>query len=341
MKDTATTISTAQVNYVRMAVLASRMKGRDGMEYRSLGRTGLKVSALSFGGSSLGSVFRPVEEAEGIRAVCAAVDHGVNFIDTSPCYGVTVAETVLGKALARIPRHRYYLATKAGRYGYKPGDNDFSARRVTEGVDASLRRLNVDYVDLIQAHDIEFGELDQIIEETIPALRKVQQQGKARFVGITGLPFKAFRYVMDRADVDVIQSYCHYCLNDTSLLDMLPSLQSRNVGVISSAPLAMRLLTLDGPPSWHPAPADVRAACMAAARHCQSKGADVARLALQFAVANPDVHTVVVGSASAERMMENIRHAEAPMDEALLNEVRQILRPAMNKTWTQGRPENN
>src|SRR5215213_3667297 len=87
------------------------------MEYRALGHTGLKVSALSFGGSSLGGVFHNINEADGIRTVHVALDGGVNFIDTSPYYGITRAETVLGKALKEIARDRYLLATKVGQYG--------------------------------------------------------------------------------------------------------------------------------------------------------------------------------------------------------------------------------
>src|SRR5712691_1255098 len=122
------------------------------MEYRPLGKTGLQVSTLGFGASPLGSVFRPIDEVEGIRTVHTALDLGINFIDVSPFYGLTRAEAVLGKALATIPRDRYYLATKIGRYGQN--EFDFSAPRVTASVDESLRRLGVDYVDLIQCHDI-------------------------------------------------------------------------------------------------------------------------------------------------------------------------------------------
>ena len=85
------------------------------MKRRRLGQTGLEVSVLSFGASSLGGVFRDISEADGIRAVQVAVDNGINFIDVSPYYGATKAETVLGKALRLIPRERYYLATKVGQ----------------------------------------------------------------------------------------------------------------------------------------------------------------------------------------------------------------------------------
>ena len=311
------------------------------MEYRVLGATGLEVSVLGFGGSSLGSVFRQVREADGVRAVRVAVDNGVNLIDTSPFYGLTKAETVLGKALAEIPRDRYYLATKVGRYGYEVADCDFSAERVTKSVDTSLARLGVEHVDLIQVHDIEFGDIDRIIDETLPALRRVQEQGKVRFVGVTCLPLRLFREVIGRADIDVVQSYCHYCLNDTSLADLAPELNAKGVGVLSSAPLAMRLLTLTGPPHWHPAPAEVREKCMEAARRCHDKGADIATLALQFAVANPDIHCAILGAANPDHVLANLRAIEEPMDEELLKEVQDILAPIHNVTWTQGRVENN
>ena len=216
------------------------------MKYRTLGHTGLKVSVLGFGGSSLGNAFREIDDTEGIRTVHVAVDNGINLIDTAPFYGLTKAETVLGKALREIPRDKYLLATKVARYGYKEEDFDFSAARVTRSVDESLARLGVDYVDFIQVHDMEFGSTKQIVTETIPALREVQRAGKARFVGITCLPIQLFLEVMDRVDVDQVQSYCHYCLNDTALADLLPYLQESGVAVFNSAPLAMRLLSARG-----------------------------------------------------------------------------------------------
>src|ERR1700690_529389 len=101
------------------------------MKFRVLGKTGLSVSAISYGGSSLGSVFREISEADGIRSVHVALDHGINLIDTAPYYGGTKAETVLGNALRGVARDRYLLATKVARYGLEPKDFDFSAARVT------------------------------------------------------------------------------------------------------------------------------------------------------------------------------------------------------------------
>ena len=311
------------------------------MKYRQLGQTGLEVSVLGFGGSSLGNAFREIDDAEGIRTVHVAVDHGINLIDTAPFYGLTKAETVLGKALREIPREKYLLATKVARYGYKEADFDFSAARVTRSVDESLARLGVDYVDFIQIHDMEFGSVEQIVTETIPALREVQRAGKARFVGITCLPLGIFRRVMDRVDVDQIQSYCHYCLNDTSLAGLLPYLQEKGVAIFNSAPLAMRLLSTDGPPDWHPAPEAVRAKCAEAARVCRERGGDLGKLALQFSVANADIPTHIVGTANPNRILQNIREIEEPIDAELLAVVQAILAPVHDVTWPSGRPENN
>ena len=309
------------------------------MDYRRLGKTELQVSVLSYGASPLGSVFREIDEAEGIRTVHTALDLGMNLIDVSPYYGLTKAETVLGKALRGVDRDRYILATKVGRYGLD--EFDFSAARVTTSVDESLARLGVDHIDIIQCHDIEFVNLDQIVEETIPALRRLQETGKVRYVGITGLPIKIFTDVVARAEVDTILSYCHYMLNDTALLEIISALQAQDIGIINASPLGMGLLTNRGVPDWHLAPADVQQACAQAAAFCDEQGVDIAQLAVQFSVANPDIATTIVGSANPRNIEKNVRWIETPPDPALLAAVQAILAPVMNKSWPSGLPENN
>jgi len=311
------------------------------MKFRPLGNTGLKVSMLGLGGSSLGSVFHEIDEAAGLRCVHTAIAHGINLIDTSPYYGLTKAEAVLGKALRQIPRENYLLATKVGRYGATAGDFDFSAARVIRSVDESLARLGVEHVDFIQVHDMEFGDIRQIVRETIPALRRVQAAGKARFVGVSGLPLQLFPLVLEQVAVDQIQSYCHYCLNDTALAGLLPYLLEKRVAVFNAAPLAMRLLSSAGPPAWHPAPAALRAACAQAAGLCAARGSDLGRLALQFAVSNEDIPTTLVGTADPKRIEQNIRDIAEPIDHELLDAVLAVLQPLHNTTWPQGRPENN
>lgn len=310
------------------------------MIYRTLANTGLRVSALAFGGSSLGGAFGPIDEAEGIRAVHTAIDQGINLFDTAPYYGATRAETVLGSALVGVPRDRFILATKVGRYGPNLADFDFSAERVTRSVDESLRRLRLETIDLIQVHDIEFGDVRQIIEETLPALERVRATGKARFVGITGLHLHVLGKVLAEAKVDLVQSYCHATLNDTALLDWVPQFQKLGLGILNSAPLAMRLLTDEGPPDWHPAPPELRARCAEAAAYCRSRGASLARLALQYSASFSSIHSMVVGAATSATVLENVKTVANAPDPDLLAEVRRILQPVHNLTWFSGRREN-
>ena len=309
------------------------------MEYRTLGQTGLKLPALSFGASSLGAEFRAVDIGEAMSAVHAALDVGMNFIDTSPFYGRGMSEVLLGVALRGVPRDKYILGTKLGRYD--KAHFDFSAKRVVESVDVSLHRLGVEYLDICLCHDIEFVEMQQIVEETLPALRQVQQQGKVRFVGVSGYPMKMFQFILDQTPLDVVLSYNHYTLQNTMYGDLVPYLKAKNVGIMNAAPFSARLLTNDPLPPWHKATPEVRRIAKAAADHCAARGSDLAKLALQFSIANPDMTTCVTGSARPERVREWAQWAAEPLDQQLLAEVQAILQPIHNWFYIEGRPENN
>src|SRR5579864_547151 len=295
------------------------------MEMRPLGRTGLNLSRLSFGASSLGQEFLQVDLQEAIRSVRVALDLGMNFIDTSPFYGRGMSECLLGIALRDVPRDRYYLGSKLGRYDR--AHFDFSARRVAESVDVSLHRMGVEYLDVMLCHDIEFVEMSQIVEETLPALRKIQQQGKVRFVGISGYPMNIFRYVLDRTELDVVLSYNHFTLQNTMLAELVPYLKVKGVGIMNAAPFSARLLTNAPLPPWHKATPEVRAACRRAAEHCAAAGVDIAQLALQYSLAHPDMATCIVGSANPENVRKWAQWAELPIDRTLLAEVQAILQP--------------
>ncbi|PKA50467.1 L-galactose dehydrogenase [Apostasia shenzhenica] len=317
------------------------------LEQRALGSTGLKLSCVGFGASPLGNVFGLVSPDDAIVAVRRAIDLGINFFDTSPYYGATLSETVLGNCLHElgIPRDQIVVSTKCGRYA---DGFDFSAERVTRSIDESLERLRLDYVDILHCHDIEFGSLDQIVNETIPALQKLKAAGKTRFIGITGLPLRIFTYVLDRVppgSVDVILSYCHYGINDSTLADLLPYLKSKGVGVISASPLAMGLLTENGPPDWHPASSELKTICRAAAIHCKEKGTSISKLSLQYSLINKDISSVLVGMNSVGQVEENVTAAlelcGAGIDEKLLNEVENILEPVKNQTWPSGIQQRN
>ena len=309
------------------------------MERRPLGTTDLTLPALSFGASSLGQEFRPVDLNEAIRAVHTALDLGLDFIDTSPYYGRGMSEVLLGIALRDVPRDRYLLGTKLGRYD--ASHFDFSARRVEESIDISLHRLGVDYLDICLCHDIEFVAMPQIVDETLPALRKIQRSGKVRSIGISGYPMHIFRYILDRTDLDVILSYNHYTLQNTMLADLVPFLREREVGIMNAAPFSARLLT-DAPlPPWHKATPEVRSVCQQAAHFCRNQGTQLAKLALQFSLANTQLSTCITGSASPQRIEQWRRWIDEPIDWPLIEQVRKILAPVHNWYYVEGRPENN
>jgi aryl-alcohol dehydrogenase-like predicted oxidoreductase len=201
--------------------------------------------------------------------------------------------------------------------------------------------MGVEHLDIILCHDIEFVDMSQIVEETIPALRKIQEQGKVRFIGISGYPMKMFRTILDQADLDVILSYNHYTLQNTMLADLVPYLKSKGVGIMNAAPFSARLLTNSSLPPWHKATPEVREVARKAARHCADRGVDIAQLALQYSIANEDMATCVVGSANPENVRKWVEWADTPMDQGLLTEVLEILKPIHNWFYTEGRPENN
>ncbi|PXV64755.1 aryl-alcohol dehydrogenase-like predicted oxidoreductase [Dysgonomonas alginatilytica] len=307
------------------------------MEYRRIGNTDMRVSTLSFGASSLGGVFHSLKEAEGIKTVHTVVENGINFIDVSPYYGHLKSEILLGKALKEIDRSKYYLSTKVGRYG-ENGINlwDYSAKKAKESVYKSMERLNANYIDLINIHDIEFADLDQVCHETLPALVELKKEGVVGHVGITNLTLKHFKYVIDhvpKGTVDSVLSFCHYCLNDDALSDYLDYFEANGVGVINASPFSMGLLTERGVPDWHPAPKPLIELCKKAAQHCKSKGKSIEQLAVKYSISNPRISTTLFSTTRSEAVLQNLQWAEEPLDIQLLTEVQDILRSRLRDTW--------
>src|SRR5688572_23432714 len=310
------------------------------METRQLGRTDLQVPILSFGASSLGAEFRSVTLDEVLASVRVALECGLNFIDTSPFYGRGMSEVLLGIALKGVPRERFTLCTKLGRYDLS--HFDFSAKRVAESVDVSLHRLGTDHLDIILCHDIEFVPMQQIVDETLPALRKIQRAGKVRYIGFSGYPMKIFRFILDQTSVDCVLSYNQYTLQNTRFADeIVPYLRAKGVGVMNAGPFSARLLTNAPLPAWLKEPEEVKAAARRAAAHCARKGVDIAKLALQFSLANPDITTTVSGSANPNNIRNWAKWAAEPIDEQLLREVQAIFAPVKNIGHREGLPENN
>ena len=312
------------------------------MQYRPLGKTGLSLSILGFGGAPLGGVYGAVEESEAIRTVHAAFDAGVNYVDVSPFYGATAAEMVLGKALRGVAREKFIVSTKVGRYG---DGFDFSAHRIRRGVEESLIRLGLDFADILIVHDIEFGDMEQVIGESIPTVRELIGAGKARFIGFSGLPLAIFPRVLDavpEGTIDLILSYAHYTIADASLDTLLPYLTAKGIGIINASPLGMGLLTPNvTAPKWHPAPQSLRDACQKAADLCASEGADIADLALAFSAARPEIASTLTGMARAEELARNLAALDTIPDPRLLMRVRQVLQPVRDLSWPSGFAAND
>jgi L-galactose dehydrogenase len=309
------------------------------MEYRKLGRTELETSALGFGTGPLGDLYGIADPAEINRAVGLAIDHGINFFDSSPYYGLNLSETRLGDALVGR-RHKVILATKAGRYGLH--DFDFSAKRLLASVDESLRRLKTDHIDLYQAHDVEFGDFQQIVGETVPALRKIQDSGKARYIGITGYPPTFLLKIAQQAPVDTILSYCHYDLLNTSMDETLtPFAKTNGVGLINASALHMGILTEEGAPKWHPGPREVHEAARRVLEICRRRNLPLPGVALRFAFDHPYVSSTLVGMKTQAEVLANLEFLRMKSDPPLFAEIRASLGAAFNIEWLSGKPENN
>jgi aryl-alcohol dehydrogenase-like predicted oxidoreductase len=312
------------------------------MKTRALGKTGIDLPILSFGASSLGAEFRSITLDEAMLSTKTAIDLGMNFIDTSPFYGRGMSEIMLGLGLKGIPRDSYLLGTKLGRYS--DIHFDFSAKRVEESVHVSLQRLGTDHLDVLLLHDVEFVPLPQIWEETLPAVLKLKQQGKVRAIGFSCYPLKTFNTVLDHVedDIDCVLCYNRYTLQNTSFVDdLLPRLEAKNIGAMNAGPFSARLLTNAPLPDWLKEPEEVKAAARAAAKLCESRGVDIAQLAIQFSCEHPGLATTIAGSANPANIRKWAEWLEQPIDRKLLADVQAIFAAVKNLGHLEGLPENN
>ena len=310
------------------------------MNTRPLGRTGLQVSTLSFGASSLGGVFHAVDEMDAIRAVHTALDLGINYFDVAPAYGGTRSETVLGKALHGIPRDHYFLSTKIGKYTNpeKYGDDtlDYSRERTRRSIEESAMRLGTDYFDIIHIHDIEYEDrrhTEWALNEGFEATSELKQEGRIGAVSFGIYPMDLWHRILTTLPVDAGLVHNHYSLHDTRLLELLPIAMEKGIGLINASPFGSGLLTDRGPADWHPANAEQRAIFKQAADHCAVQGTNISKLALQFSSQQPDIPTTMFSSASADSVKRNVAWAAEPYDPALVAQVRQILKPITHIDW--------
>jgi aryl-alcohol dehydrogenase-like predicted oxidoreductase len=310
------------------------------MDYNSLGKTGMKVSRLSFGASSLGGVFHPVDEAQAIQSVHVALECGINYFDVAPAYGATVSETVLGKALRGIPRDRYFLSTKVGKYT-KPGSYgedtlDYSRARIRKSIEESAERLGTDYFDLIHIHDIEYQDrkhTEWALTEGYDSVLGLKQEGRIGAVSFGIYPVDLWKRIFTSLDVDAGLVHNHYCLNDTRMRELIPLAEEKQIGIINGSPFASALLTDRGPADWHPASKEDRAIFKSAADFCSKQGSLISKVALQFASQNPSLPTTLFSTANPESVRRNVAWHEEPVDMQLVAEVQKLLSPVRDKQW--------
>jgi L-galactose dehydrogenase len=306
------------------------------MQYRPLGKTGLNVSIIGQGGAAFGQQFGPVSAAEAADCVHAAIDAGVNLVDTAAFYGKGVAEEFLGGALEGGWREKVNICTKACRLD--KAEFDFTPAGTRKCFEASLKRLRTDHVEILLAHDIEFAtDYDYVFNETANVLHQLKKEGKARFIGMSCYPLGLLKQAIERCNLDVVISYAHCNLWNTRLLtELLPVAEAHGVGVMNASPLAMGLLTNQGPQPWFPGQPEIVEHCRKAADLCRGRGADISFLGMQFCFAQKRIPCILTGAARQSELETNLRAMTAPIDQALLADVMKVLDPIRDWTWKCG-----
>jgi L-galactose dehydrogenase len=308
------------------------------VKYSALGKTGVDVSTIGFGTVAFGDEYGKVSLEDCRLALMHAIDAGINLIDTSPYYGRTLSEERLGTALDGR-RHEVVLGTKCGRYGFD--QFDFSEAAVVGGLEGSLRRLRTDYVDILQAHDVEFGSIDQVIHETIPAMHRLKEQGKVRFIGVTGYWPHILAHIAESASIDVTLNYCHWNLMmDDMDVALTPVATRQQLGLMNGSPLHMGLLGGNGGPDWHPAPPGIKSVARSFAALCKEYGTDPAILALHACFQHPSVATTFVGPRNVDEVNDALEAMTFRPSTELIEKVGELMAPTFNTSWPSGRPEN-
>ncbi|XP_054271456.1 uncharacterized protein LOC128992079 [Macrosteles quadrilineatus] len=307
---------------------------------RGTGSTELCLSQLGIGGGSLGNHYGKINEDDGISLVRQGIKRGINYIDTSPYYGHTSSEILIGKALKEIPREAYYISTKVGRYGTSWADFfDFSAERIISEFEKSLERLGLESVDILFVYDIEFGPWKQILTEALPAAQSLVDKGKAKYLGVSGYPVSLLWEAVEKSPVkiDVVLSYARDCLFDSTLKKYASFFQAHDVRLINASLTGMGLLTNQGPPEWHPATDKLKTICRDAGQYCKDKGVELGNLSVYHSMHQPGYSSYLVGMKTLEELESNLKITTEGLSQqecSVLDEVRQkFFNSADNHHW--------
>jgi aryl-alcohol dehydrogenase-like predicted oxidoreductase len=310
------------------------------MEYRQLGKTGMRVSPVCLGTMMFGG---QTSEADSIRIMHKAHDQGVNFFDTADMYSVGDSEVVVGKAISDR-RDQVVLATKGtNAMGDGPNDRGASRYHLTQAVEQSLKRLGTDRIDLYYVH---VPDETTPIEETLRALDDMVKAGKIRYIACSN--FRAWKLceALWTSDKLNLNAFCciqplYNIVNRDIEVELLPLCQEKGIGVVSYSPLARGILTGKYTPGEKPAEGtraarnDKRmmqaewreASLVVAARikeYCEQKGVAPTQFALAWCLANPILTSVIIGPRTEEQYDDNIGFVDVEItddDEAFIDSL--------------------
>ncbi|ORX88622.1 Aldo/keto reductase, partial [Basidiobolus meristosporus CBS 931.73] len=317
------------------------------MTFPNTTSTQIDLPKIGFGAGAFSGAYNSVSKDECYAAVERSLELGINYFDTSPYYGES--EAVLGEGLKRVqekfPRATYSLSTKVGRYGYRKEDFDYSAERVVESVQESMRRLNTDYLDIVLCHDVEFVPVEQVVDHALPQLFRFKEEGRIHQVGISGYPLDVLlniaRIQHERNQpLDVVLSYCHYTLQNTLLAEYLPRFKSYGVvHVINASPLSMGLFREGPTPDWHPGSDAMKEAVRLAKEVCVEHGVKISEVASKFAFNHPGFASTIIGCCKAEEIQQAyeqsqmIESGDRPVDSVVLAKILRLMEPFHNYSW--------
>jgi D-threo-aldose 1-dehydrogenase len=312
---------------------------------REIRGTGVGVTVLGFGGSTVGNLYRPVDDDTAISAVAAAWDRGIRYFDTAPHYGLGLSERRFGLALQGRPRDEYTLSTKVGRLlapnpsptgsdlqagGFAVPDDlmrvrSYSRDGVLRSIESSLERLGLDRIDVVYIHDPE-DHMQAAIAEAAPALVELREQGVVGAIGAGMNYVEPLRRFVAETDVDVLMVAGRWTLVDQSAERLLEECADAGVGVVAAAPFNSGLLARREPAEdamfdYDRAPPDVLDAARGCARVCESHGTELPAAALQFPLRHRAVVSVVTGMRTPEHVDLNVSWMTTAIDERLWAEL--------------------
>jgi len=274
------------------------------MQYTRLGRTNWQVSRLGLGGAAIGDEFGQISQAEAVRTIHHAIDCGINFLDTAAQYGLGESERRFGVAL-KGKRQQVYLATKAVMRG-----TPYDYVTTMASVEASLRRLDTDYIDLIQLHEAETTTFEVAIEGCIAAFLDLKKAGKVRAIGVNARNLAILVPYIKTGHIDTVLTYCRYMLIDITMHDELfPLTRAYDIGVINGSPLGMGIMTDTPAPFLREqhallAEAERRKALIPHLKKAGPHG--FVEAAMRFSLTNDDIAVTLTGTPFVDQLNQNI-----------------------------------